>query len=326
MNDDQNTSQNPKLNDEPSTPEPPEADQRPKGPMMTNGMRTIQPMSKTFTAEPVKTPPPSTLGDVALEKVHPIVTASALDNPTSQPEPSKSVYPDPPETLSQPLPTGTVHEEPSFRPVAKSSTAPDSIYPPAAQEETHYTSQDLRQSLGSPTVNDKKAKLITIIVMALGVLLLVSSVLSINSAMQVNVLSFSGGLSILAAVVQAILAIGILRRSELARSVFVFFAILSIVVTLIANIAPLTMIYNMHKQEKATSSNTQQWTSKVENDSRISTGMKEQLNIELQEMSAFRKQILSLSGFIAWQIVASVVLNIAPLVFLTRPRVKAIFR
>jgi hypothetical protein len=194
-----------------------------------------------------------------------------------------------------------------------------STYSPNHSYEEEGDTKDL-------VIDSGKNNTITVIVMILGALVVLGAIQSIFGSFGAvgsgGLGSILGIISLLLAVAELFIGIGLFQRKEVARKAYLIFA----VVLLALSVYSTYRYFNASRQYSQTSvANFQQQITRVENNSSLSAAEKTRT---IQSLQLAESQLSRTSSPIAstWLVIAeSYLFAILPIIFLTRKSVKAVF-
>jgi len=267
------------------------------------GMKVIQPISSSDQLEQATIPVPTSVAQSQA-----VSSAGSADSAPTQPvqtaQPA-SVYPTPQGTppISQPL---------------------SSLYPTPGQTPP--------PNIASAAANSSNnSAIITGVAILGGLIALVASgsllawinsttVPGVNAGARIIALLISGG--------SLLLGIGIIMRREIARVIYVFLAGVALLFSVFSIYGYLSAVHSEHRISQATVTSIDKVIQQTEANSGLSALQKAAIVQQLQRNeSAAKADFLGATATRAFTsaLVGDVVVTVLPLIFLTRPRVKAVF-
>lgn len=266
------------------------------------------------------------------------------DLSTSEPKPaetfrtggSKIIQPITENLLIDPLP---LKSQPPTQP-SISSPAKDAPFDPIAHG-TQYTyvpntnssaNTDSVTAIDRMSKGNKTSKIINIWIIILGIFIIAVSLYSLVFGIisTVKYPSASGGFGVILSLGQLLLGVGILKRHELARSIYVILAIISVVFAVYSTFIFFSYGQQSYQQSQQVVANinaqTEKLTVQYQNNQSLSETQKNEKIEALKEAQKGYQQAFSgsrtktvLSILLLWAT------SLVPLIFLTRERVKQEF-
>ena len=280
----------------PNTPNP-QPDNRKFG----GGMRVIQPLSTN----------PQSASTAQSPETTPVATnqSQMTSGPVAPNEPVT------PTTLAKPRPN------------------PSAIYPDATRNPTDIpmpsSLSDNDETLAISSEDTRKTKGITMIVMAFGAFIVVTCAINVLTWLRLahasTGVSSVGILGLILAGGELCIGLGIIMRREVARAIYVVLAAISLVFSLYGTYNYFTAAHSLAQTEQAALASTQHTIASYQDNPTLTATQKARIIQPLQEAAKRDQQLLDQNKNALLPLIIAYIIAIAPLVFLTRPSVKAVF-
>jgi len=225
---------------------------------------------------------------------------------------------------------------PAERPTAQAVAS--SIYPEATRGigVSNYQVPKPDTEHAEEKINNIKTKLIVILVTVLGVYTAVSALLGLFGGLTAISFGFAktGGELTAIDVIYLIIGAGILFRRDTARLAYVFLAIIGLVLSIYGTHQVFTVTRYDNTYNKSVIANDQQQITNLQNlqnnnelnpGTHLTKTQKQQMIHQLQKVLAQNKKDQNQTYKLYTGLIQGYLLAIIPLVFLTRPKVKAVF-
>jgi hypothetical protein len=272
-------------------------------PKPAGGMKVIQPFSNDLTSK----------------SATPNVPASPLQTPPVVPNETTT---NPAQEAGTPLTPTTPPENGSFT-VPAPLPDPTSVF-----SENNPVTQPIKKSK-LKTETDTKTTLVLIGVILLGIYITVPALLGLFSSITILSYGFAaGGLLYVIEVLYVLIGVGILLRRELARVAYMVLAVIGLGFSIYGTHQVLSAISAVKRTEAVAITDQQQALQQLQANGAgpgVSSAQNQQLIIQLQNDIAQLKSN-KFEVRLYEDLAEGYLLAILPLIFLTRPSVKAIFR
>jgi hypothetical protein len=292
------------------------------------GMKVIQPLSGGLTADNDSTAT-SQINPVAPPVTPPTVTTKPVQSGSSRPLSAGQKVIQPSAAILQEMQSRPSTPIPQPRPVQPQ--------PQPASATSQNNSFNAAEQSGNPKAKSS-TQFITIAVMALGAFIAVPALVSLVGWAKVISFGYISGTSAFVTVTDVLyllLGVGIVLRKELARIVYVFFAVIGLLLTVYGTYSTFNFHgvtnYDKTRDSQNISQDQQQITSIQNNDFapglHLTNAQKQQQIQRLQQdIANAKKDQAKISGARSYaDLIPGYLLAIIPLVFLTRPSVKEVF-
>jgi hypothetical protein len=308
------------MNDETSRPESSSSNQpiQPRPNLGGATRRAIQPPINR--SQPAQSDTPQ----MATPPLEPAAPTQPIEQPAKSVQPSEVIETSkvPQQSIEQPIqPSIDAAPEEVAQQAAPASS---SIYPSATSGRSAYNPPLPAASEADAKPEPKETKLIETIVMVFGGLMVVVSVLSILEWFSLGV----RGANILGVILsfgELFLGTGILRRKEIARTIYVIVAVISLFFSIFGTVSYLNARSTASSGAVTAENSMQSEINNIKNNSNIPASQKDQeltdLEQSLSQVKANNNQVFSVTS-----LVEGYAISILSLVFLTRPKVKQVFK